>query len=127
MVDAAVEPVWRTNRRGRANLLPISENLPMLMALAMVDLSESQRETLVNLIYQQSVDLTALTSRQLRKFLITFFHAQRSSHESPLMSRRMVHSFVAISYGELGEYDGHSLKDKETGTSMRIMRGNATG
>ena len=45
------------------------------MGLVMADLSESQRETLMNLIYQRNVELTALTLQRLRDFLITLFHA----------------------------------------------------
>ena len=33
------------------------------MALVMADLSEAQRETLMNLIYQHDIELTALTLR----------------------------------------------------------------
>ena len=35
------------------------------MALVMADLSEPQRETLMNLIYQRNIELTALTLQQL--------------------------------------------------------------
>ena len=41
------------------------------MVLVMADLSESQRETLMNLIFQRDIELTALTLQQLREFLIT--------------------------------------------------------
>ena len=61
MRHSAIEHVWRVQRRARANLFPISDNLSALMALVMADLSESQRETLMNLIYQRNVELTALT------------------------------------------------------------------
>ena len=50
MSEAAIETVWKTNRRARADQLPISNNLVALVALVMPDLSESQRETLKNLI-----------------------------------------------------------------------------
>ena len=58
MREAAVETVWRTRRRGRINQFPISDNPSALMALVMADLSESQRETLMNLIYQRDIALT---------------------------------------------------------------------
>ena len=68
MTKAAIETVWRTRRRGRINQFPISDNLSALMVLVMADLSESQRETLMNLIYQRDIALTDLTSAQ--RFLI---------------------------------------------------------
>ena len=61
MREAAVEAAWRVDRRARVNLLPISNSLAALMALVMEDLSESQRETFMNLIFK----LTALTVDQL--------------------------------------------------------------
>ena len=65
MTEAAVETVWRVHRRARVGQFPITDNLAALMALVMADLSESQRETLMNLIFQRGVDLTALTVQQL--------------------------------------------------------------
>ena len=41
--EAAIETVWRVNRRARVDQFPISDNLSALMALVMADLSESQR------------------------------------------------------------------------------------
>ena len=52
MRHSAIEHVWRVQRRGRADQFPISDNLSALMALVMADLSEAQRETLMNLIFQ---------------------------------------------------------------------------
>ena len=57
MREAAVETVWRTRRRDRINQFPISDHLSALMALVMADLSESQRETLMNLIFQRDIAL----------------------------------------------------------------------
>ena len=58
MREAAIEAVWRVQRRARIDQFPISDNLSALMALVMADLSESQRETLMNLIYQRDIALT---------------------------------------------------------------------
>ena len=57
-----------------------------------------------------------MTLHQLRDFLTTLFHAPKSSLEN----RRWVHksgprSFVSISYGELGQYEGHWVQDETTG------------
>ena len=60
MRQAAIETVWRVNRRARVNQFPISDNLSALMALVMADLSESQRETLMNLIYQRDIAVDSL-------------------------------------------------------------------
>ena len=82
--QAAIETVWRVNRRARVDQFPISDNLSALMALVMADLSEAQRETLMNLIYQRDIELTALTPlHHLRDFLTTLFHAAKSSLENP--------------------------------------------
>ena len=116
MRHSAIEHVWRAQRRGRADQFPISDNLSALMALVMADLSESQRETLMNLIYQRNVELTALTLQQLRDFLITLFHAPKSSLENPSWSQKTgPRSFVSISYGELDQYEGHWVCDETTG------------
>ena len=116
MRQSAIENVWRTQRRGRVNLFPISDNLSALMALVMADLSESQRETLMNLIFQRNIELTALTLQQLREFLITLFHAPKSSLENPSWSQRTgPRSFVSISYGELDQYEGHWVCDETNG------------
>ena len=116
MRQSAIESVWRTQRRGRVNLFPISDNLSALMALVMADLSESQRETLMNLIFQRNIELTALTLQQLREFLITLFHAPKSSLENPSWSQRTgPRSFVSISYGELDQYEGHWVCDETNG------------
>ena len=82
MREAAIEHVWRVQRRGRIDQFPISDNLSALMALVMADLSESQRETLMNLIYQRDIALTDLTLHQLRDFLITLFHAPNAADET---------------------------------------------
>ena len=82
MTEAAIETVWRVNRRARVDLFPTSNNLAALMALVLADLSESQRQTPVNLIFQRGVELT-LTVDQLREFLIALFHAPKSSMENP--------------------------------------------
>ena len=116
MRQSAIESVWRTQRRGRVNLFPISDNLSALMALVMADLSESQRETLMNLIFQRNIELTALTLQQLREFLITLFRAPKSSLENPSWSQRTgPRSFVSISYGELDHYEGHWVCDETNG------------
>ena len=116
MRHSAIEHVWRAQRRGRADQFPISDNLSALMALVMADLSESQRETLMNLIYQRNIALTALTLQQLRDFLITLFHAPKSSLENPSWSQKTgPRSFVSISYGELDHYEGHWVCDETTG------------
>ena len=49
-------------KRGEQELIsfPITDNLAALMALVMADLSESQRETLMSLVFQRGV-FTALT------------------------------------------------------------------
>ena len=73
MRHSAIEHVWRVQRRGRVGQFPISDNLSALMALVMADLSSAQRETLMNLIFQRNIELTALTLQQLRDFLITLF------------------------------------------------------
>ena len=100
MRQAAIETVWRVNRRARINQFPISDNLWALMALVMADMSESQRETLMNLIYQRDIELTDLTWHQLRDFLITLFHAPKSSLENPSWAHKSgPRSFVSISYG----------------------------
>ena len=79
MREAATEVVWRVQRRARVDQFPISDNLSAVMALVMADLSES----LMNLIYQRDIELTDLTLHQLRDFLITLFHAPKSSLENP--------------------------------------------
>ena len=83
MNEAAMETVWRGTRRARIGLFPTSDNLAALVALVMADLSESQPDTLMNLIFQRGVDLTALTVDQLREFLITLLQAPKSSLENP--------------------------------------------
>ena len=44
MRQAAIETVWRVNRRARVDQFPISDNLSALVALVMAVLSEAQRE-----------------------------------------------------------------------------------
>ena len=58
------------------------------MALVMADLSGPLQGTLMNLIFQQGKDLTALTLEQLREFVITLFHAPNSPLENPSYSDR---------------------------------------
>ena len=116
MRQAAIETVWRANRRARVDQFPISDNLSALTALVMADLSEAQRETLMNLIYQRDIELTALTLHQLRDFLITLFHAPKSSLEIPAgLTSLGPRSLVSISYGELDQYEGHWVQDEITG------------
>ena len=82
----------------------------------MADLSESQRETLKNLIFQRDIALTDLTLRQLRDFLITLFHAPKSSLENPSWSHKSgPRSFVSTSHGELDQCEGHWVLDETTG------------
>ena len=70
----------------------------------------------MNLIYQRDVELTALTLHQLRDFLITLFHAPKSSLENPSWAHKSgPRSFVSISYGELDQYEGHWVQDEITG------------
>ena len=59
------------------------------MGLVMADLCEAQREMLMNLIYQRDIELTALTLQQLRDFLITLFHAPKSSLENPQLGSQV--------------------------------------
>ena len=66
MRQAAIETVWRVARRPRIDQFPISDNLSALMALIMADLNESQRETLMNLIYHRDIELTALTCSEVQ-------------------------------------------------------------
>ena len=116
MRQSAIESVWRVQRRARIDQFPISDNLSAVMALVMADLSESQRETLMNLIYQRDIALTDLTLQQLRDFLITLFHAPKSSLENPSWSHKSgPRSFLSISYGELDQYEGHWVCDETTG------------
>ena len=82
----------------------------------MADLSESQKETLMNLIFQRGVDLTALTVDQLHEFLITLFHALKSSLENPSWAHKSgPRSLVAFLYGVLDDYEGHWVEDGFTG------------
>ena len=103
MRQAAIETVWRVNRRARIDQFPISDNLSALMALVMADLSESQRETLMNLIYQRDIELTDLTLHQLRDFLVRLFHAPKSSLENPSWAHKSGPcSFVSTSMKATG-------------------------
>ena len=131
MRQAAIETVWRNNGRARVNQFPISDNLSALMALVMADLSESQSQTLrdlifqrdieltaliMNLIFQRDIELTALTLEQLREFLITLFHAPKPGLENPSWAHKSgPRSFVSISHGELDQYEGHWVQDEVTG------------
>ena len=70
----------------------------------------------MNLIYQRDVEFTAFTLQQLRDFLITLFHAPKSSLENPSWAHKSgPRSFVSISYGELDQYEGHWVQDEITG------------
>ena len=70
----------------------------------------------MNLIYQRDIELTDLTLHQLRDFLITLFHAPKSSLENPSWSHKSgPRSFVSTSYGELDQYEGHWVLDETTG------------
>ena len=95
MREAAIEVVWRVQRRARVAQFPISDNLSALMALVMADLSESQRETLMNLIYQRDIALTDLTLHQLRDFLLhCSMHRSRASRiPAGPISQARDHSF----------------------------------
>ena len=103
MTEAAVETVWRVQRRAQFGQFPITDNLAARTALVVADLSESQRETLMNLILQQGVDLTALTVQQLREFLTTMFHAPKSTLDKPSWTSR----------GKLDEYEGRWVQDAD--------------
>ena len=104
------------SRRARIDQFPISDNLSALMALVMADLNESQRETLTNLIYQRDIELTALTLRQPREFLVTLFRALKASLERPSSAHKSgPRFFIPISYGELDQCEGQWVQDKYTG------------
>ena len=123
--------------RERASLFPIGENLAAPMPLVMADLSESQRGTLMNLIYRRGVNLTALALEQLRGFVITLFHAPKSSLDNPSYSHRSgSRPLFALSHGQLSEYDHWALnetqKKKDSLTFVRtssatMMRSSAIG
>ena len=67
----------------------------------------------MNLVFQKGVDLTAITVDQLREFLITLFHAPKSSLENPSWARMSgPRSLIAIAQGELNEYEGHWAQDE---------------
>ena len=115
----------------------ITDDLAALMALVMADLSESQRETLMNLIFQRGMDLIALTLEQLQGFVIAPFRAPKSSLENPSYSHSTgSKSFLAPLRGQPDEYKGQRAPDEETGedpstfarTSFgSVMRTSATG
>ena len=70
----------------------------------------------MNLIFQRSVELTALTVDQLREFLITLLHAPKSSLENRSWARKSgARLFIAISYGELDQHEGRWVQDRNTG------------
>ena len=121
-IEMSVETVWRVHRRVRVGQFPISDNVAVHMALVVADLSESQRETPMNLIFQRGVDLTAITVQQLREFLITFVRAQKSSLDNTSWTHRTgSRSFIAISHGELDEYEGHWVQVQDS--RMQHRRG----
>ena len=67
------------------------------MALVTADLNDSQRKTLMNLICQKDIELTALTLQQLPEFLITLFHAPKSILENPSWAHKSgPRSFISI-------------------------------
>ena len=113
-------------------MIPTSDNLAALMALFVADLSESQRETLTNLIFQRGVALTALAVDQLRAFLITLVRAPVSSLEHPSWTRKTgPRWFIATSDGELDKYEGHRARmrtpaRKASLMSMRTFFGSTT-
>ena len=85
------------------------------MALVLAGLSESQWETVMKLIFQRGLELTALNVDQLREFLVALFHAPKSSLENASWSHKSkARSFIAIAYGELEQYEGHWAQDEES-------------
>ena len=95
------------------------------MALVMASLGESQRETLMNLILQRGVDLTALTVDQLREFLITLFHAPKSSLENPgpLTSQAPEHSLpFHMAFWASMKGTGFRMNSRATSVSSTTMR-----
>ena len=87
------------------------------MALVMADLSESQRETLINLTFQRGVELTALTVDHLREFLITLFHAPKSSLENPNWAHKSGPRSLVMraSVMSMGTSSGSMTKSSATG------------
>ena len=70
----------------------------------------------MNLIFQRDIELATLTLQQLRELLTTLFHAPKSSLENPSWARKSgPRSLISISYGELGQYEGHWVQDELTG------------
>ena len=71
----------------------------------------------MNLIFQRGIDLTALTHEQLKEFVITLLHASKSSLENPSYSHRSrcSRSLLALSHGQLDEYEGQWVLDEDTG------------
>ena len=87
------ETIWRRHRRARTGL--------------------SRYLTILLLSWRWSWQ--TLTLEQLRDFVITLFHAPKSSLESPSCAHWAGSlSFIAISHGELDEHDGHWVLDEET-------------
>ena len=116
MTQAAIETLWGAERRARVDQFPISDNLLALIALVMADL----RQTLMNLIYQRDVEWTALTLQQ-REFLITLFHAPKSSLENPSWAHKSgLRSLISISYGELDQYEGRWVQDEFAGDERSL-------
>ena len=102
--------------RARVHIAPMTNKLPALMAPVMADLSESQRETLTNLIFQCVVELTALTVDLLRAFPISLFHAPKSSLENCSWAHKAgARSLIATSHGELDQYEGRWVQDEFAG------------
>ena len=96
-VDAVVRPAATPVMREAAveAVFPITDSLAALMALVMADLSRSQRETLMNLIFQRG---------------------PKSSSENPSWARKSgPRSLIAVSHGVLDEYEGHWVQDEFTG------------
>ena len=58
----------------------------------------------------------SLTVDQLREFLMTLFHAPKSSLENPSWAHKSgSRTLIATSYGELDQYKGHWVRDEFTG------------
>ena len=87
---------WRRHRRARADLFLITDNLAVLRALVVADLSESQSETLMNLIFQRGIDSTTLTLERLREFVITLsmLRGHRSKTQVTLTDPERGHSLL---------------------------------
>ena len=84
----------------------------------------------MNLIFQRVVDLTALTVEELRGFVVTLLHAPKSSEPS-LPHRSGSRSRLALSHGQVDEYEGHWVlmrmqEKKDSSTFARTSSGSMT-